>query len=144
MRRKPFLPQIAMSALLAWGLSGEHAAAEVRLSGTPDRVVLTTNDATIAEILAALRTTFDIAVTLKGATARKFTGTYIGSPSQVLSRVLKGEDYVLRSASDGMSIRLLGNSASDAATAASGPAVSQGSRLVALRQGRIKRNGANE
>jgi hypothetical protein len=141
MRRKPFLPEIAMAVLLAWCLSGEHAEAEVRLSGTPDRVVLTTDDATIAEILTALRTAFDTAVTLKGATARKFTGTYIGSPSQVLSRVLKGEDYILRSASDGISIRLLGKSASDSAPAASGPAASQGSRLVALRQGQLKRNG---
>lgn len=133
-----------MSALLACCLSGAHAQAEVRLSGTPDRIVLTTNDATMAEILAALRTAFDIAVTLKGATARKFTGTYIGSPSQVLSRVLKGEDYVLRTAPDGISIRLLGQSASDSATASSGQAASQGSRLVALRQGQIKRTGANE
>lgn len=143
-RLKPFFPWIAVSVLLAWCLSGEHAEAEVRLSGTADRIVLTTNDATIAEILAALRTAFDIAVTLKGTTARKFTGTYIGSPSRVLSRVLKGEDYVLRSASDGISIRLLDKSASDSAVVSSGPEASQGSRLVALRQGRLRRNGGNE
>jgi hypothetical protein len=143
-RRKPFFPRIAMSVLLAWCLSGEHAEAEVHLSGTPDRIVLTTNDATIAEILDALRTAFDIAVTLNGTTARKFTGTYIGSPSHVLSRVLKGEDYVLRTASDGISIRLLDKSASDSAAAPSGQAPSQGSRLVALRQGRLRRNGGNE
>jgi hypothetical protein len=59
---------------------------------------------------------------------------------QVLSRPLKGEDYVVRSAADGMSIILLGASASDSTVARSAvlPAP-QGSRLVALRQGRIKR-----
>jgi hypothetical protein len=43
------------------------------------RVVLQTNDATMAEIIAALRSAFDLEVTLKGATARKFTGVYSGS-----------------------------------------------------------------
>jgi hypothetical protein len=145
MRHKPFLPQIAMTLLLAWCLGGESAEAEVRLSGTPDRVVLTTNDATMEEILAELRSVFDVEVKLQGGIARKFTGTYIGSVRQVLSRLLRGEDYVLRSTAEGVGIRLLGVSASN--SAASPPslvAASQGSRLVALRQGRVRRNGDNE
>jgi hypothetical protein len=142
MRRKPFIPQIAMTLLLGWCLSGVCAEAEVRLSGRPDRVVLTTNDATMEEILAALRSTFDVEVKLKGATARKFTGVYYGSVRQVLSRLLTGDDYILRSASDGISIRLFGKSALDSAAAPSTLlAAAQGSRLVALRQGRVKRQG---
>ena len=53
-RRKPaLLPQIATVLLLAWCLSCRRSEAEVCLSGTPDRIVLQTNDATIVEILAA-------------------------------------------------------------------------------------------
>jgi len=63
----------------------------------------------MAEVVAALRSAFDVEVTLKGATARNFTGKYICSPRQVLSRLLRGEDYVLHSTSDGMRIRLLGH-----------------------------------
>jgi hypothetical protein len=145
MRRKPSLPQLATAALLAWCLSCGSGAAEVRLSGTPDHVVLQTNDATMPEILDALRAVFDRDVKLKGATARKFTGAYSGSVRRVLSRLLTGEDYVLRSTSDGMSIVLLGSSASDSTVARSAPMPEgQGSRLVALRQGRLRRTDIRE
>jgi hypothetical protein len=141
-KRKPFLPRLAMAALLTWCLSCGGGAAEVRLSGTQGRVVLESHDATIEEILTALRSTFDLEVKLKGATARKFTGVYTGSARDVLSRLLMGEDYVLRSDSDGISIRLLGNSAADSSVAPSNlPAGAPGSRLVALRQGQLKRRG---
>jgi hypothetical protein len=139
---KRFFPQLGTAALLAWCLSCGGGAAEVRLSGTQDRVVLQTQDATMPEIFAALRTAFDLEVKLKGATARKFTGVYTGSVRQVLSRLLMGEDYVLRSASDGISIRLLGKNVADSSAAPSSLlSATQGSRLVALRQGRVKRQG---
>jgi hypothetical protein len=140
--RKLSLPRLATAAFLAWCLSCGGSAAEVRLSGTPDRVVLTTNDATLAEILAALRSAFDVEVRFQGGTARKFTGMYTGSVRHVLSRLLMGEDYVLRSDPDGISIRLLGNSAADSSAAPSNlPLAAPGSRLVALRQGQVKRRG---
>ena len=140
MRHKSFFPQFAAAIILAWCLSCGNSAAEVRLSGTPDRFVLKTNDATMPEILAALHSAFDLEAKLNGTTARKFTGTYSGSVRQVLSRLLVGEDYVVRSAADGMSIILLGAGAADRIVARSAalPAA-PGSRLVALRQGRIRR-----
>jgi hypothetical protein len=134
-------PRLAAAGLLAWCLSYGGCAAEVRLSGTPDRVVLKTYDATIPEILSALRSTFSLDVKLKGATARRFTGTYSGSMRQVLSRLLTGNDYVLRSDPDGISIRLFGNSAADSSAAFNPPAATPGSRLVALRQGQLRRQG---
>jgi hypothetical protein len=139
--RKLFLPQLATAALLAWCLSCGSGAAEVRLSGTQDRVVLQTRDATIPEIFAALRSAFDLEVKLTGATARKFTGVYTGSVRQVLSRLLAGDDYILHTSSDGMNIRLFGASAADSVAASpSLPSAAQGSRFVALRQGRLKRH----
>jgi len=143
MRRKPaLLLRIATVLLVAWCLSCGRSEAEVRLSGTPDRIVLQTNDATMAEILAALRASLDVEVKFSGATARRFTGVYSGSVRRVLSRLLAGEDYVVRSAADGISVRLLGKSEVDgAAVASSLPAAAPGSRLVALRQGRVKRQG---
>jgi hypothetical protein len=139
--RKLFLPRLATAALLAWCVSCGGSVAEVRLSGTLDRVVLTTNDATIADILVALRSAFDVEVNLTGGTARKFTGVYSGSIRRVLSRLLTGNDYVLRSGPDGISIRLFGNSAADSSAASNPSAAAPGSRLVALRQGRVKRQG---
>jgi hypothetical protein len=138
MRRKPFLPQLTTIVLLAmWCLSCGRSAAEVRLSGTQDRIVLQTKDATIAEILAALRSAFDLEVTLEGATARRFTGVYSGSLRRVISRLLTGENYVIGSAADGLSIRLLGGSAAHGTAAPSAPLpAASGSRFVALRQAR--------
>jgi hypothetical protein len=68
-------------------------------------------------------------------------GVHVGSVRQVLSRLLTGNDYILRSGPDGISIRLLGNSAADSAAASNASASAPGSRLVALRQGQVKRQG---
>jgi hypothetical protein len=145
MRYKRFRLQLTAIVLPAWCLSCGPSAAEVRLSGTPDHVVLQANDATIAEILAALRSAFDLEVKLKGTTARNFAGVYSGSVRQVLSRLLRGEDYVLHSAADGMSLVLFGRSATDSTARWSGlPPAASGSRLVALRQGRMRRQDASE
>ena len=142
MRRKPaLLARIATALLLVWCLSCGRSEAEVRLSGTPDRIVLQASDATMAEILTALRVSFDVEVKLSGATVRRFTGVYSGSVRRVLSRLLAGEDYVVRSTADGISIRLLGKSEADGAAVASSLPAAPGSRLVALRQGRVKRQG---
>jgi hypothetical protein len=135
MRRRPILPRLAAAVLLALCLGGGRSAAEVRLSGTQERIVIQANGATIAEILAALRSAFDLEVKLKGATARTFTGEYSGSVRQVLLRLLAGEDYILRSDSEGMSIVLIGKSAADNAAKWSGlPPPAPGSRLDAARQ----------
>ena len=145
MRYKPFPLLLTTIVLLAWCLSCGPSAAEVRLSGTPDHVVLQANDATIAEILAALRSAFDLEMKLKGTTARKFSGVYSGSVRQVLSRLLTGENYVLRSAADGMSMVLFGSSATASTAWSSGlPPAAPGSRLVALRQGRMRRTSDRE
>jgi hypothetical protein len=142
---KRFFSQLTTIVVLAWCLSCGPSAAEVRLSGTPDHVVLQANDATMPDILAALRSAFDLEVKLKGTTARRFTGVYSGSVRQVLSRLLRSEDYVLRSAADGMSMVLFGTSASDSTARWSGlPPAAPGSRLVALRQGLVKRRSDSE
>jgi hypothetical protein len=115
MQRKPLLPQFVTALLLAWCLSGGRSAAEVRVSGTPDRVVVQTSDAPMPEILTAMHTAFELEVTLKGTIAQKFSGMYSGSVRQVLGRLLTGENYVLRTTADGISIIALGKSASAAA-----------------------------
>jgi len=142
---KRFPLQLTTIVLLAWCLSCGPSAAEVHLSGTPDRIVLQANDATMPDILAALRSAFDLEVKLKGTTARTFTGVYSGPVRQVLSRLLTGENYVLRSAGDGMSMILFGSSAADSNARWSGlPPAAPGSRLVALRQGQVKRQSNSE
>jgi hypothetical protein len=111
--RRPFIPKVATMVLLAWCMACGRSPAEVLLSGSQDRIVMQTNDATLAEVVAAFRSAFALEVKLKGASARSFTGAYSGSVRQVLLRLLAGEDYILSSDAEGMSIFLIGKSASD-------------------------------
>jgi hypothetical protein len=113
MRCNPLVPPFAAALSFSWCLSGGDCAAEVRLSGMQDRVVLQANDATVPEVLAALRRAIGLEVTLRGTVEQKFTGVYSGSVHYVLRRLLTGENYILRTTSGGISIVLLGQSGSD-------------------------------
>ena len=117
MRHKTNLSTFMTILILLCQQSG-RGVAEVRLSGTQDRVVLETNSAPISEIVTAMRTAFGIEVALSGTTPKKFTGTYSGPIRQIFSRLLAGEDYILHTTSDGMIIVLLGNGVSDTAARA--------------------------
>jgi hypothetical protein len=70
--------------------------AEVQIEGSFAAVRITTNQATISDVLAAVTKTFNaksrIAIPLE--TAAK--ASYAGSFGHVISRVLDGYDYVIR------------------------------------------------
>lgn len=106
-RRRRLLRPIALSLVLVCA-AGARAGAEVQLSGTQDNVVLRANNATMAEILSGLSSTFNLRIELTGSSARQFTGAYSGPLRRVLSRLLEGEDYVISSVAGGMNIVLLG------------------------------------
>lgn len=151
MRRKPFRLPRASAAVLAWVLAWVLAlalgcqcrAAEVLVSGTYDRIVVRANDATLADILDALRSALHRDIEFRGMSTQTLSGVYSGSVRHVLSRLLKDQDYVMRSDTDRITIRLLGASAADASAAPSSAAPWQGSRLTALRQGRLRRTEEN-
>jgi len=105
-RLRRLLQSVALSVVLA-GVATVGSGAEVQLSGTQDKVVLRANNATIGEILSGIQSTFNIRVQLAGSTARQFTGAYAGPLRRVLSRLLDGEDYIISSAAEGMTIVLL-------------------------------------
>ena len=113
MQRSPLAVQFVAALLFSCWLSGGNSAAEVRLSGVQDRVIIQANDATVDEVLSAFRKAFGLEVTLRGTIAQKFTGVYSGSVHNVLQRLLMGEDYILQMSSSGISIVLLTQSASD-------------------------------
>ena len=113
MWRNPLVPQFAAALFFSWCLSGGNSAAEVRISGMQDRVVLQANDATVPEVIAALRRAIGLQVTLRGTVAQKFTGIYSGSVHYVLTRLFTSENYILQTTSSGIKIVLLGQSVSD-------------------------------
>jgi len=103
--QKSFIYLVALSLLLVCVAS---VRADVQFSGTEDHVVLRAKNATMAEILSGIRSTLKLRVGFTGSTERQFTGVYTGALRRILSRLLDGEDYVISSASDGMSILLVG------------------------------------
>jgi|HubBroStandDraft_6_1064221.scaffolds.fasta_scaffold44832_1 hypothetical protein len=113
MRRNPLAPQFAVALFFSWCLTGGDSAAEVRISGMQDRVVLQANDASVPEIIAALRRAIGLEVTLRGTVEKKFTGMYSGSVHYVLTRLFTSENYILQTTSSGIKIVLLGQSVSD-------------------------------
>jgi hypothetical protein len=86
---------IALLSLIALGLSGDPARAETTVRGTADSVRVEAVGAPLAEVLSQLG-----AVNLRyegsAIPARTVTGTYSGSLSQVLARLLDGTSYVTR------------------------------------------------
>jgi hypothetical protein len=121
MRARPLLKPMALAFLLTCAVAA-RAGAEVQLSGTEANVVLQAKNATIAEILSDIRSTFNTPIGFTGSTARHFTGTYAGSLRRVLSRLLDGEDYVISSAAAGMNIVILRPTGAAPGLAPAGPA----------------------
>jgi hypothetical protein len=99
--------QSAALSLALIGMLAVRAGAEVQSSGTADNVLLRLKSATITEVLSELSSAFNFKIKLRGTTARQFTGTYAGSLRQVLSRLLAGEDFIIASTADGISLVIL-------------------------------------
>jgi hypothetical protein len=92
-------------ALILFGTVGSNA--ELRISGDRNAVVLEAHDASLQEILEAFRTSFELQYNTAAGLEHKVTGTYAGSLQRVLSRLLTGNDYVIRSTANGMEIVIL-------------------------------------
>ena len=85
---------LSIIGLLLAVLASNSVRAEVRVQGPVENVRLEANDATAAEILAALGERFELR--FRGMTAnRRVTGTYEGPLRRILARVLDGYDYVI-------------------------------------------------
>jgi hypothetical protein len=89
--------------------TGAPAAAEVRVKeAAGGRLVIEAHDATVQQILDALGPSRPIRFAASDALSRHVTGTYIGTLPRVLSRILEGYDYVIRSSSSGIKIDVVG------------------------------------
>jgi hypothetical protein len=119
--RSSTLVALPIAGLLLATLYGGYAGAEVRVQGSADDVRVEAHGAIVAEIFAALGQRF--AVRYRGTPASaSLTATFEGPLRRVVVRVLEGNDYVIKRASDGLDVILLGP-ASSAATSAASPGI---------------------
>jgi hypothetical protein len=108
MHGKSRLLALTSAALLVACVGPTIAAAEVRLSGNADQLVLEANNATMSEIIAGIQSTLHTRVVLYGSINRQFNGTYAGPLRRVLAHLLDGADYVMSPDRDQIRIVLLG------------------------------------
>jgi hypothetical protein len=97
-------------ALLATGIATHSVRAEVRVQGSIENIRLEARDATITEILNALREHFSLRY--RGAPASgAVTASYAGPLRAVLARVLEGYDYVIEPHGSVVEVIVLGGGA---------------------------------
>ena len=111
----------ACLAAAAFVLAAASARADVQVQGDPAAVHMEASQAPRSEILAALGSAFGLryrtAVPLDGT----FTGTHAGSLGYVLSRVLDGYNYVVKSDGSAIEVIVVGARGSRAVPVAAAP-----------------------
>jgi hypothetical protein len=85
------------------------ALAETQISGKSDAVSVKAQDASVEEILVALANAFDVQFRSSADLEKRLTGTYKGSLQQVVSRILAGYTFFVKSDETGLEITLLGS-----------------------------------
>lgn len=95
--------------LLGAAVCAGAAQAEVRVTEAGgDRLTVEAHDATLGQVLDALRAVRPLHLHATGALNRPVTGTYSGSLPRVLSRILDGYDHVIHLTATGIELDVLG------------------------------------
>ena len=109
-REGPLFSTLAAIALgLALAIAPELCFAETRVSGIPDALSIEAQNASVEEILVALSNAFDVHFRSSANLETRLTGTYQGSLQQVVTNVLKGYTFIMKSKEQGIEITLLGS-----------------------------------
>jgi hypothetical protein len=94
-----------MLLLLPAAVLPKSAFAEVRVSGTGQAVRLETHDATVGEALSALGATLGLRYSATSlALNRRVSGVYVGTLGHVVSRLLEGNNFVLKTSPQGLEV----------------------------------------
>jgi hypothetical protein len=95
-------------ALVALTIAPSLALAETQVRGKPDAVSVEAQNSSIEEILVALSNSFDVRFRSSAKLEKRLTGTYHGSLQQVMTQILRGYDFFVKSGENGLEITLLG------------------------------------
>jgi hypothetical protein len=99
------------------------ALAELRVGGNANAVTIDAQNTPIREILDTLGKTFDVRFQSTANLEKQITGTYEGSLSKVLIRILEGYSVIMKTSKEGIQVTVLGTkNASGVAAAAVSPA----------------------
>jgi type II secretory pathway component GspD/PulD (secretin) len=87
-------------------MSSSIAFADVRVSGSKDVMTVQAKDASLDDIISAVNAALHVKITVAPASNIPITGTYSGPLRRVFARMLAGQDFILNSSGDRMTIIL--------------------------------------
>lgn len=102
--------QLSVVTAVAICLAGAPASAffAPQVSGSSSAVRINAQNSPIEDVLSALGQKFDLQFQSSINLDKQLTGTYRGSLLQVVSRLLEGYDFIIKSSKDGLNITVLG------------------------------------
>ena len=82
-------------SLVLWTGTSASASAEVIITGTPDQVRVEATNATLEELLSGLHDKFGLSYRIGKSLDDKIEGTYTGSLTSVVKRLVRNHDFVI-------------------------------------------------
>jgi hypothetical protein len=82
--------------------------AEIQVSGSPEAVTIEVRDTSIEDILATLSRAFDMDYQSSIDLDKRLYGTYIGPLSRVVTRILQGYNFVLKTDNGSIFVTVVG------------------------------------
>lgn len=103
----------------------QFACAEVRISDVADALKIETRQASLDEVLRALRASFKFQYRSSEPPKGVVSGTYSGSLRSVVTRLLEGNDYVMHDSPDNLEVAIFAPTITPAANQAGGAVPAQ-------------------
>jgi len=107
------LAAILRAAALA--IAPTSALAEVQVRGSSEAVTIEAHDTSVEEVLAVLSHTFEMDYQSSVDLDKRLYGTYIGPLSRVVTRILQGYNFVLKTDSGSIVVTVVGTPSAHAA-----------------------------
>src|SRR5690348_10441262 len=105
-----FLALILLSLSLSFLFGVRAASAATQIDGAADGLRVNARDATIIEILDALKSRFKLTYQARAYDRQPLTGIYSGTLRAALGQILEGNNYVLKSSDEGLEVVIFGAS----------------------------------
>ena len=132
----------AFALLVCAGFCAAAASAEVRVNETGGgRLTVVAHDATLRQVLDALRAARPLRLHTSDALASPVTGTYSGSLAHVLSRILDGYNHVIHQTTAGVDLDVFGAGTAARTTASAAASVVRMPHIVPNNGHRVSTNG---
>jgi hypothetical protein len=100
--------RIAILLGAAFAIAPTSALAEVQVHGSSEAVTIQAHDISVEEVLAALSRTFDMDYQSAIDLDKRLYGTYVGPLSRVVTRILQGYNFVLKTDNGSIFVTVVG------------------------------------